>query len=99
MGRLNERVAAVTGAGSGIGRATALLLAEEGARIAVVSRSPAELETLVHEVADRGSEAAAFPCDVQDAAGMEEVYRDVDRRFGRCDIVFANAGINGVWAP
>ncbi|HET8656866.1 MAG TPA: SDR family NAD(P)-dependent oxidoreductase [Longimicrobiaceae bacterium] len=96
---LEGRVALVTGAGSGIGRATALLLAREGARVAALSRTEEELREVVDEIQAGGGEGMVVTADVSQA---DEVRSAVDRvagRWGRLDVVFANAGVNGVWAP
>jgi NAD(P)-dependent dehydrogenase (short-subunit alcohol dehydrogenase family) len=94
--QLEGRVALVTGAGSGIGEATARLLAREGAKVAALGRSEDELEGIVRDLGDRGLCVVA---DISDAAAMERAVGQVIDRWGRLDIVFANAGVNGVWAP
>jgi NAD(P)-dependent dehydrogenase (short-subunit alcohol dehydrogenase family) len=96
---LSGKVALVTGAGSGIGRAAALLLAQRGARVGLFGRTASELEDAAHAIRDGGGAADVLVGDVSDAAGLT---RHVDRwvaEAGRLDIVFANAGVNGVWAP
>ena len=96
---LQGKVALVTGAGSGIGAASALLLARVGARIGVLGRTEGELQTMVGRIRDSGGEAMPLLADV---ASSEEMSRAVDHLvevYGRLDIVVANAGINGVWAP
>jgi NAD(P)-dependent dehydrogenase (short-subunit alcohol dehydrogenase family) len=96
---LQGKVALVTGAGSGIGAASALLLARVGARIGVLGRTEGELQTMVGRIRDSGGEAMPLLADV---ASSEEMSRAVDHlveAYGRLDIVVANAGINGVWAP
>lgn len=97
--QLRDRVALVTGAGSGIGRAAALLLAADGARIAAVSRTEDELEETLAEVRKRGGDGAVFTADISDPEQMKAVVDGIEERWGRLDIVFANAGVNGVWAP
>lgn len=97
--QLRERVALVTGGGSGIGKAAALLLAREGARVAVLSRTREELEETVRRVEADGGEAVAVVADVSDAGRMRSAVEEVVGRWGRLDVVFANAGVNGVWAP
>lgn len=99
MMELSERVALVTGAGSGIGRAAAVLLAGRGARVAVLSRTEEELLELVREIEDGGGEAMAIPADVAEPAAMKRAVDRVAAHWGRLDTVFANAGVNGVWAP
>jgi len=96
---LTDKVALVTGAGSGIGRAAALRLAEEGADLVLVSRSPDEIEEVAEEVRAKGRKAVAIPADISDEEAMLRVFEGIEEQFGRLDIVFANAGINGVWAP
>lgn len=97
--QLADRVALVTGAGSGIGRAAAVLLAGEGARVGVLSRTEEELRETVAEIERRGGEGMVILADVSDPEQMERAVREVVGRWGRLDIVVANAGINGVWAP
>lgn len=96
---LNGRVALVTGAGSGIGEAAAKKLAAAGARVAALGRSDDELRDVVKSMRDRGCEAMPVIADISDAAAMQQAYAQVEQAWGRLDIVFANAGINGVWAP
>lgn len=96
---LDGKVALITGAGSGIGRATSLLLAREGARVAALSRTEKDLQTTVAMIEAAGGEGMVVPGDVADATRMSQVMEEVMARWGRLDIVFANAGINGVWAP
>jgi NAD(P)-dependent dehydrogenase (short-subunit alcohol dehydrogenase family) len=97
--RLSERVAFVTGAGSGIGRAAAKLLAKEGARVAVLGRTEKELLRVVGEIEEDGGSALAVVGDIAEVEQVENAYRRILDGWGRLDIVFANAGINGVWAP
>ena len=97
--QLEGRVALVTGAGSGIGRASALLLAEQGAKVALLSRTRDELEAVAEEVANRGGEAMAIEADISQAAELERGLQQIDDQWGRLDILFANAGVNGKWAP
>jgi len=97
--QLEGRVALVTGGGEGIGRAAALLLAAEGARVAVLGRHRENLDPVTAEITRRGGEAMAVCADVSDPERMQAAVGEVVRRWERLDIVFANAGINGVWAP
>lgn len=98
-GKLDGKVALITGAGSGIGKAAALLMAKEGAKIGALGRTPDELQKTIDEIKQQGGDAVALKADISDPASMEEANRALAREFGRIDIVFANAGINGVWAP
>lgn len=97
--QLEGKVALVTGAGSGIGRAAALLMAKEGARIGALGRTENDLDDAVAEIDAAGGEAVALVADVSDAEQMRSAVDRLADRWGRLDIVFANAGINGVWAP
>jgi len=90
--------ALVTGAGRGIGRSIALALAREGARVALVARSAGQLADAQSEIAAQGGEAACFPADVSDEAGVIAMMRGVVEHFGRLDIVVNNAGI-GLYGP
>ncbi|UKJ77409.1 SDR family oxidoreductase [Azospirillum brasilense] len=96
---LNGKVALITGAGSGIGKASATLFAGAGASVGVLSRTEDEIRKTAEEITAAGGKAIPLVADVADS---EAVKRAVDRlvqEYGRLDIVFANAGINGVWAP
>ena len=93
------KVALVTGAGSGIGLASAKMLAERGARVALVGRTQDELREAQQQIEGAGGEALALVADVSDPQAMQDAYAQVEEKWGRLDIVFANAGINGVWAP
>lgn len=96
---LAGKTALVTGAGSGIGRASARLLAAAGARVALLSHTPDEIERGRDEINASGAEAIACVADVSDAAAMEGAVARVRDTWGRLDIVVANAGVNGLWAP
>ena len=90
--RLAGKVALVTGGGTGIGRACALLFAREGARVAVAGRRKELLATVTAEIARAGGEALAVSCDVAQAGQVEQAIRAVVARFGRLDILVNNAG-------
>jgi len=93
---LRGRVALVTGAGSGIGKASAEAFAKAGARVAVLSDTRSEIEAVAARIGDN---ALAITADVSDAGQVESAVKQVVDRFGRLDVVYANAGINGVSAP
>jgi len=93
MGKLEGKIALITGGGSGIGRATALAFAAEGANVAVADRAEANARTAAEEITRRGGEAAAIRADVAKAADAERMVRDTVGRFGRLDILYNNAGI------
>ncbi|HEY0657354.1 MAG TPA: SDR family NAD(P)-dependent oxidoreductase [Pyrinomonadaceae bacterium] len=97
--QLNGKVALITGAGSGIGKATALLFAKEGARIAALGHTEDELRETVDEIVSAGGEAVVVVADISSAEEMQKATEQTISEFGRLDVVFANAGINGVWAP
>lgn len=97
--RLDGRVALITGAGSGIGKATALRFARAGARIGLLGHTREPLEQVAREIEARGGEALALPAEVQLSDQVEKAVSLAVSRFGRLDVVVANAGINGVWAP
>src|SRR5947209_19520877 len=96
---LTGKVALVTGAGSGIGKATAILLAQQGARVVALSRTAHEVEQTAEEINREGKEAMAILADISREEQMQRAVQQTLDRWGRIDIVFANAGINGVWAP
>ena len=96
---LQGKVALVTGAGSGIGKAAALLFAREGAAVGVLSRTEAEIRKTADEIGRAGGKAIPLVADVADDGQMRQAVADLVQAYGRLDIVFANAGINGVWAP
>jgi NAD(P)-dependent dehydrogenase (short-subunit alcohol dehydrogenase family) len=97
--QLADKVALITGGGEGIGRATALLFAREGARVAVLGRHRENLDPVVELIAAEHGEAIPVCADISDPAQMQAAIQEVVKKWGRLDIVFANAGINGVWAP
>ena len=96
---LPDLVALVTGAGSGIGRATAVLLAQAGAKVAALSRTPDEVEDVCREITSAGGECLPLVASIDDADAMNNATARVEEKWGRLDILVANAGINGVWAP
>jgi 3-oxoacyl-[acyl-carrier protein] reductase len=91
--RLKDRVAIVTGAARGIGRAVAWIFVREGAKVILVDLEKAGLEALQEEVRKRGGEALAVPCDVSKASEVKEMVEKVLRIFSRIDILVNNAGI------
>src|SRR5215216_4756437 len=97
--QLTDRVALITGGGEGIGRATALLFAREGAKVAVLGRHRENLDPVVDLISAEHGEAMPVCADVSDPGEMQAAIKEVIDKWGRLDIVFANAGINGVWAP
>ncbi len=93
MCSLNEKVALITGASQGIGRATALAFASSGAKVAVAARQVAKLEELVKEIESAGGEALAVPLDVADPAQVKTAFAAVLAKFGKLDVLVNNAAI------
>jgi 3-oxoacyl-[acyl-carrier protein] reductase len=93
MFSLKDKVALVTGASQGIGRATARALSEAGAKVAVAARNEQQLSALAAEIASAGGEAFAVPIDVGDAAQVKNGFQAALAKFGRLDILVNNAAI------
>jgi NAD(P)-dependent dehydrogenase (short-subunit alcohol dehydrogenase family) len=89
---VTNKVALVTGAGSGIGRATALKLLEHGYSVVLTGRRQAPLDEHADEARQRGADALAVACDVGDAAGVAALFDTIRQRYGRLDVLFNNAG-------
>jgi len=92
-GTLHGAVAVVTGAGRGLGREIALALSAAGAHVVLASRTQAQLDEVVAEIAARGAQALAVATDVTDESAVDELIRAGVDRFGRLDIVVNNSGI------
>src|SRR4051812_43068456 len=91
---LDGRLAVITGASRGLGRAIAISLATAGARVALVSRDAAALSTVAEEVRASGAQAEVFQANIKDEDSVIRLERDVAARCGRSDILVNNAGIN-----
>jgi NAD(P)-dependent dehydrogenase (short-subunit alcohol dehydrogenase family) len=93
------KVALVTGAGSGIGRASAILLARRGAQVGLLGRTESELQEVANEIGKGGGQSHILLADVADAPSVRAAVERLVAAAKGLHIVFANAGVNGVWAP
>ena len=98
-GAQRNRVALVTGAGSGIGRAVALGLASEGFAVALAGRRPELLDQTRVQIADAGGVARAVPTDVRNPDSVQALFRSVEAVWGRLDLLFNNAGVTAPGVP
>ena len=96
---LSDRIAVVTGASRGIGRATALALAAAGAHVVALARTQGALEELDDEIRAQGSSATLVPVDLQDLDALDRLGAAIHERWGKLDVLLGNAGILGELAP
>lgn len=99
MGDLKDRLALVTGASRGIGRAVALGLARAGARVIAVGRKTEALEALDDEIRAAGGSATLVPLDLKDGATIDRLGGTIAERWGKLDILIGNAGVLGPMSP
>ena len=92
---LEGKVALITGAGKGLGRALVLACAREGARVVINARSEESIRPVAEEVESSGAEALALVADVSESAEVERMVDAAVQRFGRIDVLFNNAGVLG----
>jgi NAD(P)-dependent dehydrogenase (short-subunit alcohol dehydrogenase family) len=97
--QLEGKIALVTGASSGIGRASAIELARRGAKVVVAARRKEELDQLVQQIVAEGGEASAIAADVSKETDIRRMVDYTVETYGRLDIAFNNAGTEGVFAP
>lgn len=95
----SPRIALVTGAGSGIGRAAALGLLDDGFTVVLAGRRAEPLNALVDQAATRGQTALAVPTDVTDPASVAALFATIEKTYGRLDVLFNNAGVNAPAVP
>ncbi|MBI3581089.1 MAG: SDR family oxidoreductase [Nitrospinae bacterium] len=93
VGALKGKIALVTGGGRGIGRATAVLFAEHGAKVALCSRTTGEADSTAKLILSKGGVGRAYECDVADEAAVRRLFADVKRDFGGVDVLVNNAGL------
>jgi NAD(P)-dependent dehydrogenase (short-subunit alcohol dehydrogenase family) len=98
-GQLQDKVTIVTGGGRGIGRATALAMAREGAKVVIASRSVAEGEDTMQLIVNRGGEALFVKTDVTQTAEIAALIATTVKTYGRLDCAFNNAGYEGMRVP
>jgi NADP-dependent 3-hydroxy acid dehydrogenase YdfG len=91
--RLKDRIALVTGASSGIGEATALALAEQGARVAIAARRKDRLDQLAAKLAELGAEPLVLVADLAVEAEAQRIVKETEAHYGRLDILINNAGV------
>jgi NAD(P)-dependent dehydrogenase (short-subunit alcohol dehydrogenase family) len=95
----NKKIALVTGAGSGIGRAVALALLEDGFSLVLAGRRAEPLQAVVEQALEAGGEALAVPTDVRDEQSVAHLFATIEEVHGRLDVIFNNAGINAPAVP
>ena len=95
---MQDKVAFISGGGSGIGQAAASLLAQRGARVALAGRTPDELAEVAEAIGRAGGTAITVTCDVSDEESVGSAISTTVDKWGRLDVVVANAGVNGTWA-
>ncbi|MCX2889652.1 SDR family NAD(P)-dependent oxidoreductase [Pseudomonas sp. DCB_BI] len=95
----NKKIALVTGAGSGIGRAVALALLDDGFSLVLAGRRAEPLQAVVAQALAAGGEALAVPTDVRDEQSVAQLFATIEEVHGRLDVIFNNAGINAPAMP
>ncbi len=96
---LKDKVCLITGGTSGIGRETAVLFAQAGARVVIAGRREKEGQETIELIRGAGGDGLFVKTDVSRASEVEALVQTTVEKFGRLDIAFNNAGFEGVWAP
>ncbi|MFG0257407.1 MAG: SDR family oxidoreductase [Phycisphaerales bacterium JB043] len=99
MGQIQDKVALITGGGRGIGRATAILFAQEGAKVVIANRNEGQGNEVVKAITDAGGQASFIKTDIAIASDVESAVRHTVDTFGRLDIAFNNSGVEGELSP
>src|SRR4030042_3083833 len=99
MGRLDNKIAIVTGGNSGIGRATAILFCKEGAKVVIASRRDIENKKVVDEITAQGGEITAIRADLSKMEDCKKVVNETIKKYGRIDVLVNNAGIGDRHMP
>lgn len=95
----SQKIALVTGAGSGVGRLSAIALLEDGWTVVLAGRRAEPLQALAAEASARGQHAVPVPTDVTDPASVQALFDTIEQEFGRLDLLFNNAGVNAPAVP
>ncbi|MFM7369814.1 MAG: SDR family NAD(P)-dependent oxidoreductase, partial [Sphaerospermopsis kisseleviana] len=93
-GKLDGKVAIITGASSGIGKATAISLAAEGAKVVIAARRRDRLEAIIKYITENGRQGLSVVADITDEAQVQNLIQKANAKFGRVDILVNNAGIS-----
>jgi NAD(P)-dependent dehydrogenase (short-subunit alcohol dehydrogenase family) len=97
--KFNDKVVLVTGGSEGIGEATSIAFGKHGAKVGVLGRDREKVRSVVNQIKHEGGEACGLVADVGKVRSIQQAIEKLFATYGRLDIVFANAGMNGVWAP
>ncbi len=95
---LKDKVVLITGAGRGLGKSTALLFGRHGAKVAVVARTKREIDEVAKKIVELDGEAIAIQTDIAEENQVQNLFSQIDKMFGRIDILLNNAGI-GIYGP
>lgn len=99
MNRMENKVAVITGGGSGIGKASAIRLAQVGAKVSIIDMNVERATKTVEEIINNGGDAIYFLADVTNEEQISNAIKETNNKWGKIDILFANAGILGMISP